>query len=106
MNFIIGFIIIFGGGIAIMLGVGVSLENSGYSNNQVLMAKFIIAMIVIAIPPLLIFMGGRNQDGENKLEELGKPVTFFGSLVGSSLSNPTTLIVFLLIIIINVLIWK
>lgn len=106
MNFAIGFIIIFGSGIALMLGVGSYLENIGYSDNQVLIAKFLIGIIVIAIPPLLLFFGGRNHDGDNKLEELGKPVTSLASLVGYSLSSPTSLIIFLLILIVNILVWK
>lgn len=106
MNFAIGFIIVFGGGIALMLGVGSYLENNGFSENQVLMAKMLIGIIVISIPPLLIFFGGRNHDGDNKLEELGKPITSFASLVGYSLSSPISLIIFLLILIVNILVWK
>lgn len=106
MNFAIGFMIIFCSGIALMLGVGSYLENSGYSDNQVLIAKFLIAIIFIAIPPLLLFFGGHNSDGDNKLEELGKPVTSFASFVGYSLSSPTSLIIFLLILIVNILVWK
>lgn len=106
ISFIIGFMIIFGGGIGLMLSVGSYLEDISYSENQVLLAKFLIAIVVIAIPPLLLFFGGSNHDGDNKLEQLGKPITSFASLVGYSLFSPTSLIVFLLILIVNILVWK
>lgn len=106
MNFFIGFVIVFGGGLALVLGLSLFLENNGYSQNEIMVAKLILSIVVIAIPPLLLFFGGSNHEGENKLEELGKPVSFLGSLVGSGLSNPTTLIIVLLIVIVNFLVWK
>ena len=106
MNFFIGFLIVFACGMASIFGLGVFLESKGYSENEILIYRAILAFIVISIPPLLIFFGGHNHSGDNKLEELGKPVTSFASIVGHSLSSPTSLIIFLLVIVLNVLLWK
>lgn len=105
MNFVVGGLIVFAFGIALMLSIGIFLQDSGYSQNQVLIAQFITCFIVISIPPILL-IGGRDHNGDNKLEQLGKPVTFLASLIGHSLSSPTSIIIFLLIIIVNILVWK
>lgn len=105
MNFVIGFLIIFGTGIGLILLLAQVLAKNGFSEMEILVAKFLCGMLVIAIPPLLLLFG-RNYQGENKIEEIGKPVSFFASLLGHSLSSPTTIIIFLLIIIINILVWQ
>lgn len=102
MKGFIGFTIIFIIGIVSIFGLGSFLEINGYSQKEILIYSSILAFIIISIPPLLLFFGGRNDQGENKLEELGKPVTF----LASSLLNPTSAIIFLLVIILNILIWK
>lgn len=105
MNFVIGFLIIFCTGLGLVILIAQVLATNGFSEKEIMIAKFFLALIVIAIPPLLLLFG-RNYQGENKIEELGKPVTFFASLLGQSLSSPITIIIFLLIIIINILVWQ
>lgn len=105
MNFAIGFMLIFFGGLAAILGLGSFLERQGYSENEIMIYKAGLAFIVILIPPLLLSFGGRSEDGSNKLEQIGKPITLISRLVAHSVT-PIGLIIFLLIIIINILAWK
>lgn len=105
MNYSIGFLIVFSIGVPLIIAVSSLLEKYGYTDTQLLIAKIILVLILTSIPPLLTFFG-RNDDGETPLERIGKPITSFGSLLGRVFSPSTSLITLLLIIIINILIWK
>lgn len=105
MNFVFGFIIVFAvGAAAVLAGVHV-FEMNGYSENEILIGKAVIMFIFILIPPILVIFG-RNSKGETQLEQLGKPVTSFASMVAHVLTNPISMIIVLLGIIINILVWK
>lgn len=105
MNFLIGFIIVFAVGVAAVLGAGHILEIEGFSEKEILIGKAVVIFIVISIPPILVIFG-RKSNGETQLEQIGKPVTSLASLVAHSLSNPINIIIFLIIIIINISVWK
>ncbi|HCA5183469.1 TPA: hypothetical protein MW242_003103 [Acinetobacter baumannii] len=104
MNFAIGFFIVMLVGMGVVVGVGQYLELKGYSENYILIAKILVAVLVICIPPLLAFTGRDYRSGNN-LEKVGKPITGFFSFTGKALAS-MGLTTILLLIIINILIWK
>lgn len=105
MNFAVGFLIILSLGIATVFVAEPILQSEGFSENEILMAKAAIMFIFISIPPILVIFG-RKSNGETQLEQVGKPVTSLAGLIIYGLSNPLTLIAFLLAIIVNILVWK
>lgn len=105
MKFALGFTIIFVFGICIILGIAEVLTNQGYSELQITIAKGILLMVLISIPPILLWFGGRNNNGENKIEQIGSPIDSLFTAM-ASIATPTFIIIFLLIIIVNILVWK
>ena len=104
LNFIIGFLVIFLGGAAAIVGIRPVLESQEWTETQIMICLFVVMMIVIAIPPLL--MGRSRGSRENKLEKIGKPFTSFGSLFGAAFFNPIGIIILLLIVILNIWAWS
>lgn len=100
MNFIIGIIIIFGCGILAILGLRPLLENNGWTETQTTIALFAVMFVVIAIPPILITIG------KGGIERIGKPFTSFGKMFGNFYFTPVGLVILILILILNVLVWK
>lgn len=105
MNFFFGFITVFSLGTSLILAMSSLLKYYGYTDTKLLIAKIILVVILISIPPVLTFFG-RNEYGETPLERIGKPITAFVTYVRVSHTSTTSLITLLLIIIINILIWK
>lgn len=105
MNFFFGFIIVFSVGISLILSLSTVLKDYGYTETQLIIVRFFLVLTLTSVVQLLTFFG-RNEYGETLLERIGKPITSFILLLRRSLSSRSTLITLLLIIIINILIWK
>lgn len=84
INFFIGFVLIFVVGLTIIAGITKALE-AQYNLNltQILGLKAVLCLILVAIPPVLLFIG-RGDDPENRIEKIGKPITSFFSILGSA----------------------
>lgn len=104
LNFIFGFFVIIGSGATAMVALRPMLESGGYSQTQIMICLIVLMMVVISIPPLLLRMD--NGSSENKLESIGKPFTLFGFLFSRAFLNPIGIITLLLIVIVNILVWR
>jgi|GEM_PF-6642673 len=99
-----GLLIVFGLGISTILGISSILDANGYTTVFITVVKLIGIAIIIAIPIFLI--RSRNSDGDNKLEAIGSPIASILNFATGAYTSPTGRISLLLIIIINILLWK
>lgn len=104
MKAFFGFLIVFGLGILTLLSISNILEVNGYTTVFITVVKVISIAIIVAIPPILIF--SRNSEGGNRLESLGAPAAKIMLFVAEAYTTPTGGICLLLIVLINILLWK
>lgn len=100
----IGAIIVLLCGLVTIIGFGNLLTDMGYSGLIIYTVKIVGVIIVIATPLFLIF--SKNSRDEDKLGAIGGPVVRFFDLIGASLSSTVGLTSLILIIILNIFLWK
>lgn len=105
MKFAIGFSIIIFFGIAVIVGIVGLLTGYGFSELELTIAKLILIVVLLAIPPILLFFGGNSSQGDNRIEQIGKPVKNAITTI-AHFSSTNLIIIVLLLVILNVLIWK